>query len=147
MTFISRKPKPIFRPGGIKIIKVLSETKSIRRVSSKILNSLSGHRLDRDKLFDVKLCVEEAVRNAIVHGNRSNKKLYVRVRYRIDKDKIGIEIEDEGKGFDHERIPYPTHKDNIMKLSGRGVYLMRHLMDEIKFNAKGNQVRFVKYLK
>ena len=128
-------------------IEVPSKIKYIREVSSKILKSLAAYSLDKDKLFDIKLCVEEAVRNAIVHGNHSNDKLHVKIYYKADKDKINIEIGDEGSGFDQGKVPDPTHEDNIMKGSGRGVYLIRHLMDEVKFNDRGNKVRLVKYLK
>jgi len=129
-----------------KVIKIPSEISNIKKVSSEILNSLAPYKLNEDRLFDIRLCTEEAVRNAIVHGNRSDKKLYVTVNYWVDNNKLSIEIEDEGPGFDCDKVPDPTDEDNLIKGSGRGVYLVRHLMDEVEFNDKGNKVRFAKYL-
>ncbi len=129
-----------------KLIKIPSEISYIKKVSSEILDSLTPYKLNQDRLFDIRLCTEEAVRNAIVHGNGSDKKLYVTVSYWVDNDKLNIEIEDEGRGFDYNKVPDPTNENNILKGSGRGVYLVRHLMDEVEFNEKGNKLRLVKYL-
>ncbi len=129
------------------LIKIPSDIKFIRKVSSKILKSLIPYNVDADKVFDIKLCAEEAIRNAIVHGNRSDKKLVVKVTYWVEWDNMNIEIEDEGKGFDRRLIPDPTVGDNIMKGSGRGVYLIKKLMDGMKFNKAGNKIRLVKHLK
>lgn len=132
---------------NIKIMKVPSEIKSIRRVSSKILNSLSPYELNKDTLFDIRLCAEEAVRNAIVHGSGLRKGSRVSVHYWVDKDKLHIEIEDEGAGFDFNTVPDPTENSNIIKRSGRGVYLIKKLMDRVSFNEKGNKIKMEKALK
>ena len=92
------------------------------------------------------MCAEEAIRNAIVHGNRSNKKLHVKVNYRLENDRIIIEVEDEGAGFDPRKIADPTGDDNIMKESGRGICLIKRLMDKVDFNQKGNKIRMEKGL-
>lgn len=125
-------------PSGIKYIK---------EASSEILEWLKPRKLDDSALFDIRLCVEEVVRNAVVHGNQNDNGLKVLVNGRIENNRLVIEVEDEGKGFDIERVPDPTTDDNIMKASGRGVYLVRKLMDEMEFIGKGNKVRIVKYLK
>lgn len=127
-------------------IEISSEIKNIKRVSFEIRDSLSPYNVNEDRLFDIRLCTEEAVRNAIVHGNRSNVKLRVRVHYRIEKDKISIEVEDEGSGYDPEGIPDPTDDEDIMKESGRGVYLIKKLMDRVDFNEKGNKIIMEKNL-
>lgn len=128
-------------------MKVPSEIKSIRRVSSKILSSLSPYELNKDTLFDIRLCTEEAVRNAIVHGNGLRKGSRVSVHYWVDKDKLHVEIEDEGAGFDLNTVPDPTKNSNIIKRSGRGVYLIKKLMDRVSFNEKGNKIKMEKALK
>ena len=127
-------------------IEILSEIKNIKRVSSEILGSLLPYNVSEDRLFDIRLCAEEAVRNAIVHGNRSNAKARVRVYYRIENDRINIEVEDEGDGYDPDSIPDPTGDNDIMKESGRGVYLIRVLMDRVEFNKKGNKITMEKAL-
>ncbi len=128
-------------------IEIPSEDRNIKKVSSEILASLSPYKVDEHRLFDIKLCVEEAVRNAIIHGNNADKKLRVKVNYWINDDKLSIEVEDEGPGFDPDLIPDPTKDSNIMKESGRGVRLIRKLMDKIDFNEKGNKIRMEKVLK
>lgn len=129
------------------LITIPSEIKYIREVSSKILLDIEPYKVNEDRLFDIKLCVEEAIRNAIVHGNRSNRKLSVKIFYQIENEGINIEVEDEGKGFDYKRLPDPTESDNIMRNSGRGVYLIRKLMDEVEFSETGNKIKMVKHLK
>lgn len=129
------------------MIKVPSDIKYLREVSSKILNSISSYGIDEDRLFDIRLCTEEAVRNAIVHGSRSDKKLFIKVRYWVEQNRLNIEVEDEGPGFTPDSIPDPTENSNIMKGSGRGVYLIRKLMDRVDFNEKGNKLRMEKVIK
>ena len=128
-------------------MEIPSEDRNIRKVSSEILKSLSPYKVDEHRLFDIKLCVEEAVRNAIVHGNKSDKKLHVKINYWIDAYRLNVEVEDEGPGFDPGLIPDPTKNSNIIKESGRGVCLIRKLMDSVRFNHKGNKISMVKNLK
>ncbi len=128
-------------------LKIPSEIKYIREVSSKILKSLENLKVNESALFDIRLCVEETLRNAVVHGNQEDKKHSAKIDYWLEGNKFIVEIEDEGRGFDYKNLPNPTHEDNIMKASGRGIYLVRHLMDEVIFNDKGNKVRLTKYLK
>ncbi len=127
-------------------ITIPSEIKYIREVSSKILKILETRHIDESVLFDIRLCVEETVRNAIEHGNLKDKRSRVIINYRISGDRFTIEVEDEGAGFDHKALPDPTYGDNLMKNSGRGVYLVRRLMDKVEFNEKGNKVKLTKYI-
>jgi serine/threonine-protein kinase RsbW len=127
-------------------LKVPSEIINIEKVSSEVLKSLSSYGIDEDRLCDIRLCTEEAVRNAIVHGNRSNKELYVKVDHWVDNNRFYIEIEDEGAGFAPDRVPDPTGNGNILKESGRGVLLIKKLMDRVDFNEKGNRIRMEKAL-
>ena len=127
-------------------MEVPSETRSIRKVSSRILEGLSSYGLDADTLLDIRLCAEEAVRNAIVHGNRSNKNLPVKINYWVEKGRLNIEVEDEGAGFNPDNVPDPRVDKHIMRESGRGVHLIRELMDKVDFNEKGNKIRMEKTL-
>jgi len=128
-------------------LKIPSDIKHIREVSSGILKWLQPRELDDSALFDIRLCVEEVVRNAMMHGNNNDKGLNVLVSYWLEGDRLIIEVEDEGRGFDLGKVPDPTIEENIMKGSGRGVYIVRKLMDKMEFNDKGNKVRLTKYLK
>jgi len=130
-----------------KVFIVPSQTESIKKISSKILDSLKPYGVSADTLFDIRLSTEEAVRNAIVHGNLSDKNLLTTVSYWIKDGAIFIEVEDEGVGFDRGALPDPTTEDNLMKGSGRGVYLIDRLMDSARFNESGNKITMTKRLK
>jgi serine/threonine-protein kinase RsbW len=128
-------------------LKIPSDIKYIRKVSSGVLKWLESRKLDDSALFDIRLCVEEVVRNAITHGNDSDKDLKVLVSYWLEGDRLIIEVEDEGRGFDPGKVPDPTVEGNILRGSGRGVYIVRKLVDKMEFNDKGNKIRLTKYLK
>ena len=130
----------------VTVLKLPSEVKYIKKASSKILEAVKPYNLDEGKLYDIRLSVEEAVRNAMAHGNSNDAKASVKVKYWIKDANLIIEVEDEGAGYDHGSLPDPTEDDNIMKGSGRGVYLIRRLMDEVKFNEAGNSIKMVKHL-
>lgn len=128
-------------------IKVASHIKNIRKISSRIVDLLMERNIDKPRIFDIRLSVEEAVLNAIEHGNKKKSSLNVTVSFAIDNDKAEISVEDEGKGFDYHSLPDPTTDDNILRSHGRGVYLIHKLMDEVQYNDKGNRVKMTKYLK
>ena len=131
------------------VIKIPSNFKYIKDISSKVVDFLKQARsnIDQSLLFDVRLCIEEALINAIKHGNKMNQRLTVAVNYKINGDKLVVVIEDEGGGFNYKHLPDPTKENNLLRGSGRGVYLIHHLMDEVTYNKKGNQLTLVKYLK
>ena len=104
-------------------------------------------RIDESIQFDVRLAIEEALRNAIQHGHRHGKKLPIAVSYEVDKDRIEIEVEDRGEGFDLKKIADPRTRENLMKEGGRGVFLIFELMDKVRYNKKGNRVKMTKFFK
>ncbi len=130
-----------------KKVEIPSETKYIKKVSQEILGCLQRFNIDESIQFDVRLAVEEAVRNSMEHGHFHDEKLPIAVFYTMDKDKIEVKVEDKGKGFDLKRIPDPRTMDNIMRGSGRGVFLMHKLMDKVVYNKKGNKVTMTKFFK
>ncbi len=130
-----------------KDIKFDSNSGYIRESSSRILKDLEIYGIGEKAEFEIKLCVEEAVRNAIVHGNKSDPKRQVRLCYWMDKDVLNIEIEDEGAGFNHELVKDPTKEENLLRTSGRGVFLIKKLMDKVEFNTKGNIIIMKKRVK
>lgn len=130
-----------------KELKFPSESGRIREASSKILESLSRYKVSDATAFDIKLCIEEAVRNAIIHGNKSEPKRKVKVAYWVDGGALNIEVEDEGPGFDPKAVKDPTKDENLGRNSGRGVYLIKKLMDKVEYNPVGNKVVMTKKLK
>jgi len=130
-----------------KDIRFESNSGRIRESSSRILEDLESYAIDEKTAFEIKLCVEEAVRNAIVHGNKSDPKRKVRLGYWVSEGVLNIEIEDEGAGFDHELVKDPTKEENILRNSGRGVYLIKKLMDKVEYSTKGNKINMAKKIK
>jgi serine/threonine-protein kinase RsbW len=90
--------------------------------------------LDDDKLSALLLAVTEATTNAIIHGNKSDKNKLVRIEAKVIDGKLNIIVKDEGVGFQPDNVPDPTDPENLLKDSGRGLYLMRVYMDDLKYN-------------
>ena len=130
-----------------KKITIPSDLKSVKKVVAEILTCLKKQKADEADVFDIRLSLEEALINAIKYGNKQDEAAPVLIDFEYDDHKVGISIEDKGKGFDYERVPDPTKEDNLLKGSGRGVFLIRHLMDSVKYNKKGNRISMVKYLR
>ena len=90
--------------------------------------------LSDDQLSVLLLAVTEATTNAIIHANKCDPAKLVKINAAIENSKLVIKIKDEGKGFDPTKLPDPTQPENLLKDSGRGVYLMKVYMDEVKYN-------------
>ena len=86
---------------------------------------------------DVEIALREALANAIIHGNLENPRKHVHVRCRCKRDEVSIAVKDEGRGFDIYKMPDPTAPPNIGSVHGRGIYLMKTLMDEVRFEEGG----------
>lgn len=128
-------------------VKISSDIKEIKAVSSRIVNLLMERKVDKSDIFDVRLSLEESLLNAIEHGNKKDKNLSVNISFVIDETKILITIEDEGRGFSHKELPDPTTDENILRSHGRGIYLIHKLMDEVRYNDGGNKVQLTKYIR
>jgi len=96
-------------------------------------------------VFGIHMAVEEAIMNAIKHGNRQEADKVVHIVCRVSKSRFYLLVKDEGEGFDPDDLPDPTLEENLTKPSGRGVLLMRAYMDHVEFNAAGNQVELLKH--
>ena len=90
--------------------------------------------LSDEQLSVLLLAVTEAATNAIIHANKCDPSKLVKIHARINDSKLIIKIKDEGKGFDPSKLPDPTEPENLLKDSGRGVYLMKVYMDDVKYN-------------
>ncbi len=120
--------------------RIASDPAEGRLVVARLLEELETHEWAEHDVFAVHLAVEEALVNAIKHGNQRDPSKSVEVRCRIAPDRIEIRITDEGEGFDPESVPDPTDEDNLEVPSGRGLMLMRCYMTTLTFNKKGNSV-------
>ncbi|MBN1884993.1 MAG: ATP-binding protein [Candidatus Krumholzibacteriota bacterium] len=97
-----------------------------------------------ESLVNLPLVMDEALSNAIRHGNRCRDDLKVRVRIYISSRRIVVQVEDQGEGFDHEAVADPRREGNIYKDSGRGIYLIRELMDLVSFERGGRVIKMEK---
>ncbi len=126
--------------------EIPSAPRYISEASSKVLNLFKGLKLDKEVFFDIRLCLEEAVINAMKYGNNFNKDLPVSINCSLSCDRFEMTVRDRGKGFDHTNLPDPRSNKNILKHGGRGLFLICNLMDEVKFNDSGNEIKMVKFL-
>jgi serine/threonine-protein kinase RsbW len=94
---------------------------------------------------DIEMALHEALVNAVIHGNGENscKRVYIECRCYMDGE-VSITVRDEGNGFDSSAVPDPTFRENLLFTNGRGIYLMKTLMDEVFFEDGGAVVRMRK---
>jgi serine/threonine-protein kinase RsbW len=121
-------------------ITVPSDLAEVRRIQDDIEAALQANRFAETDQFAVKLAVEEALVNAIKHGNQLDPAKWVRVRYSVTDDRFEIRITDEGPGFNPSDLPDPTDDWNIEKPCGRGVLLIKSFMTSVDFVGCGNEV-------
>jgi serine/threonine-protein kinase RsbW len=123
-----------------KKIKIESSSENLRVVENAIDETTTILGISQDSYGKILVSTMEAVNNAILHGNRSDPKKIVEIVISSKTNELKIKVVDQGSGFHPEMIPDPTIPENIEALNGRGVYLMSHLADKIKYNKKGNSV-------
>jgi serine/threonine-protein kinase RsbW len=121
-------------------LEICSDTAEVRRIQQLIIDELQACRIGERDIFGIRLALEEALVNAIKHGNQLDRTKKVRIAYHVDSETFFISIRDEGPGFNPEDIPDPTLEENLERSCGRGLMLMRHYMTEVRFVDKGNEV-------
>ena len=90
--------------------------------------------------FNLRTALAEALGNAIRYGTGEDPGRTVRVRVELGHDFVRIHVVDDGLGFDASHLPDPTHPDNLEREYGRGLFVIRHLVDDVAFNEKGNGI-------
>lgn len=124
-----------------KILVINSHKSELRKVEKFIDAIFKENSLNRVHFNRVILCVSEAVINSIEHGNKNDTNKTVTIEVNCDLENIDVKIEDEGSGFDLKEVENPTTKNNVKKESGRGIYIIRTLSDNLKYNQSGNSVQ------
>ena len=124
-------------------LTLASNPKSITRIETFLKKINHVVHLDEILFHKLMISLTEAVNNAIIHGNRMSPAKKVRVECEILPGWLVVIIEDHGRGFKPEAIGNPLKKENLLKESGRGIFLMRTLMDKVEFDSgrSGTQVR------
>ena len=123
-----------------KKIKIESKIANLRIVEKAIDEISTELGLKKDNYGKILVSTLEAVNNAIVHGNKANESKIVEIEFSYQRKTLKVSVSDEGTGFKPKEVPDPTKPENIQNLSGRGVFLMSKLADEIEFNEQGNKV-------
>jgi len=128
--------------------EVPSSTAEIAKVIHTLENFLNSVDCCTEPVGEVTLAASEAVTNAIIHGNKKDVQKKIFITFRKTASELSVIIEDQGDGFEPDKIPNPMTPKNRMKTTGRGIYLMKAVVDKVIFNRKksGMQVKLIKYL-
>jgi serine/threonine-protein kinase RsbW len=124
-----------------KKITISSKTENMVVVESLINDICEEFQISEDYYGNILVALTEAVNNAIQHGNNNNPVKHIDISFSIRPDHISFTIKDEGPGFDYQHLPDPTAPENIEKLNGRGVFLMKNLADKVEFEDNGSTVK------
>lgn len=127
-------------------IEIPSLAENIRIIESFIDNAKEKYRLNDDIYGNIMIAVTEAVNNAIKHGNKDNSSKNVFISLSLEEGMIKFKIQDEGVGFDFHQLPDPTLPENLSRPGGRGIFLMKHLSDEVDFKDNGKVVELSFYV-
>lgn len=121
-----------------------SELDAAERIQDRIIALVEEHGYTARDVFGMRLALEEAIVNAIKHGNRMDADKSVRIQCEVDQSRVYVRVEDQGPGFDPEEIPDPTAAENLEKPGGRGIMLMRAFMTRVEYQGRGNAVELEK---
>ena len=129
--------------GSVEFV-IPSDLNEGRYIQEIIESQLRQHQYEDKEVFGIRLALDEAIVNAIKHGNQMDPAKRVRVRYCILADRFEVVVTDEGPGYNPSDIPDPLADENLERPSGRGLFLMRHYMNEIVVHPPGNRLTLSK---
>jgi len=132
------------RQDGPYELVIASDLGQVAHVQEQIGERLENCHFDERDIFGIKLALEEALVNAIKHGNGLDSRKKVRIQMHVSGERIDIGIVDEGPGFNPERVADPLAAENLDRPNGRGLLLMRHYMTEVTYHPPGNRVTMSK---
>lgn len=139
---VRRTPAPDGGEGSTLVtLRLPSEIECIEEAVELVTrHCLAGHDTARTTRFRLQVVLSEALSNAIMRGNREDRGKWVDVRAELGADAIRLIVTDEGPGFDPEAVPEPIRPDQLDEATGRGLYLIRKLVDAVQFNEQGNSI-------
>jgi len=126
-------------------IELPSDIKYLDSVLSYLVDRAAKFGVVRPAASNIFIALDEALTNAIRHGNQEDRSRKVHIRAEISARGAKFTVRDEGPGFDAKSVPDPCDPNNLFKPSGRGLMLIQHIMDEVSYNERGNEVTMVKY--
>ncbi len=124
---------------------VESSASAVEALCRELLEDTGGFGFSEDDVFGIHLAMEEALGNAVRHGNKEQSQKQISIECLVTSEKFDIQISDEGSGFDPGLLPDCRSEENLYKCCGRGVLLMRSYMDVVEYNDAGNCVHMIKY--
>jgi serine/threonine-protein kinase RsbW len=125
-------------------LTIASDPSEVQRVQDHVEGQLQQHQFEDREIFSIRLALEEALVNAIKHGNQMDRAKKVHVAYAIRPDRFEVAITDEGRGFDPDAVPDPLCEENLERPCGRGLFLIRHYMTDVVYHPPGNRLSMVK---
>lgn len=129
------------RVGGRFRLEFPSEARYVQPAVRRVVEACAGEgAIGPAAAFRLRVALGEAVSNAILYGNREDPSRRVRLEGRVERDVVRVTVADEGEGFDPVAVPDPTTGGRRERSSGRGLFLMRRLADEVRHNERGNEV-------
>jgi serine/threonine-protein kinase RsbW len=125
-------------------LELPSDLRMIEATVSYLVSRCRSFAYGGPKLnLNLRVGVTEALANAMLYGNRCDPAKTVRIEVSLDPSRVVLDVIDQGPGFDPDAVPDPTLPSNLQRPGGRGLFLIRKLMDEVQFNDRGNAVRLV----
>jgi len=124
-----------------------SDLSAARQLQGEIEEALHAVHYNEQEIFAIKMAVEEALVNAIKHGNQMDPGKIVSVCYKVESERFEVSITDQGPGFDPSDVPDPTAPENLERPCGRGLLLMRYYMTDVTFADRGSTIAMFKVRK
>lgn len=121
-------------------VQIPSNTTDGLEVQEQIIALMEKHEYSMRDIFAMRLSLEEAITNAIKHGNGSDPEKKVTVLATVSSEKLHVEVQDEGEGFEPEDVPDPTAEEFIDRPCGRGLMLMRAYLDFVEYSDQGRKI-------
>ena len=129
---------------SLKVVEIPSTLNAAKQAEDDILREIGRYGYDEEDTFAIKLAIEEAMTNAVKHGNRNDSSKQITVRYSVTPDQAVILVHDQGSGFTPDRVPDPTKPERLSRPNGRGIMLMRAYMTEVYYRDEGTEVCLIK---
>ena len=128
-------------------ISIPSSLDYLKDVDDFVEKKLKRFGLSESDLADVAISVTEAVTNAVIHGNKNDLQKRVTITLEIKEPDITVWVKDQGNGFDPGSVPSPVENNNVLKKVGRGIFILKSLMDEVDFTIEPGAGTVVKFSK
>ncbi|MBW3572604.1 MAG: ATP-binding protein [Gemmatimonadetes bacterium] len=126
------------------VLELPSDTRVIETAVAYLVDRLRAYDFAGSRLnLNFRVGVAEALANAMIYGNGSDPEKRVRVEVEVSSQAVALQVHDEGAGFDDGCVPDPTLPENLDRAGGRGIFLIRELMDEVRYEPPGNCVRML----